>query len=359
VALAARLARWFGRAAQNETTRSDDETVQCDRASASMAIHLFLDEGLLHLAGGRLTLAEGSTVQTLGRPDEMRLVCFHGRGGATTPALLALAEAGAPVMWRDGAGRAVALLSTPAANSAARRAQYAAAADQTRCLEIAKSFVRAKIEATREILRRRVEPRIVRRLAALARSVGPATTLDELRGVEGAAAAESFRQWPALIGPTSGFRFPGRLRHPPPDPVNALLSYGYAVAVGEAAAALLVAGLDPTVGFLHAEKPGRPALALDLVEPLRPSIVERAVLGLVNRSAVKPQEFEPTSEGGVRLSKVAKKALIVAIEDRWSRSAPGDAYPTGCDWRGALYVEAARLASALRAGASYDCGLRP
>ncbi len=357
-ALLERLARWLGLSRADEPQADDDDPLPL-APSPSSAVHLFLDEGLLHIEDGRLKLAErDGAADRAFRLEDVRLVCLHGRAGITTPAMRALAAAGAPLLLRDGAGRLIAHLVGPAADTTVRRAQYAAAGDPERRLGLARAFVVAKIEATRGLLRRRAaDAPAVRRLVDAARAAERADGLDALRGVEGAAAAEAFRLWPALVDPGAGLGFPGRTRQPPTDPVNALLSYAYAVVAGEATVAATAARLDPYVGFLHAERPGRPALALDLMEPLRAIVAERAVLRLVNRRMTSPDDFARVEGGAVSLSLALRKRLLGEIERRWSEAAPAG-FGAGRDWRSALFQEAGALADALRDGAPYTCRLR-
>ncbi len=355
-----RLIRWCGLSrADKPKATNDDEPPPRAPPSPSSAVHIFLDEGLLYIDGGMLRLAEqdGATARAF-RLEDVRLVCVHGRAGVTTPAIRALTAAGAPLMVRDGAGRLIAHLVGSAADTGVRRAQYAAVDDSARRLVLARVIVTAKIDSARGLLRRRgVGAQPLGRLADLARAAAAAPDLAALMGVEGAAAAEAFRAWPTLLAPETGFRFEGRTRRPPTDPVNALLSYAYAVVAGEALAAASAARLDPFVGFLHAERPGRPALALDLTEPLRASVAERAVLRLVNRRMVAPQDFSQEANGAVRLSLTVRKRLVAEIETRWSEPAPV-AFGAGRDWRSALFQEAAALADALRSDAPFACRLR-
>ena len=358
-----RLARWLGLSgvdgSAGEPPGADDDEPASHVPSAASAVHVFLDEGLLHVEGGVLKLAcQDAAFAREFRLEDVRLVCVHGRAGVTTPAIRALAVAGASLMVRDAAGRLVAHLVGAGADSGLRRAQYAACDDPKRRLGLARSFVIAKIDSARGLLRKRGGAgQALGRMSDLSCAAASAPSLDALMGVEGAAAAEAFRAWPALLAPDTGFRFEGRVRRPPTDPVNALLSYAYAVVAGEALVAAAAARLDPFVGFLHAERPGRPALALDLMEPLRAIVAERAVLRLVNRKMIAAHDFLQSDGGAVSLSLDARKRLVAEIETRWSEPAPA-VFGTGRDWRSALFQEAAALADAIRDGAPFACRLR-
>ena len=132
--------------------------------------------------------------------------------------------------------------------------------------------------------------------------------------------------------------------------MNALLSYLYAVVAGECAAAALAAGLDPTVGFLHAERPGRPALALDLLEPFRPVIADAVALAVVNRGEIRPEHFE-RADGAVRLNNRGRRVVLAALERRFGDAVPArSARDTPMNWREAVAAQARKFAKALRSG---------
>lgn len=358
-----RLSRWLrfslGGASLTDAAAVDDDELAAPGAPSASAVHIFVDEGLLHIEDGLLRLAcQDAALEREFRLAEVRLVCLHGRAGITTPAIRALAAAGAPLLFRDSVGRLVARVVGVEGDASVRRAQYAAAADPSRRLGLARAFVIAKIDSSRGLLRRRRgAATALARLADLSRAAANARDLDALMGVEGTAAAEAFRALPGLLSPDAGFRFESRARRPPTDPINALLSYAYAVVAGEALVAAAAARLDPHVGFLHAERPGRPALALDLMEPLRAVIAERAVLRLVNHRMVAPQDFARADDDAVSLSLAARKRLIAEIESRWGAPAP-TVFGAGRDWRSALFQEAAALADALRSGGLFVSRLR-
>lgn len=138
--------------------------------------------------------------------------------------------------------------------------------------------------------------------------------IDEIMGYEGSASREYFRTWRHLLGELWGFS--GRQRRPPPDPVNAMLSFGYTLLAHEAVAALETAGLDPAVGFLHQARWGRPNLALDLMEEFRPLIVDSVVLRCVTTGVVRPDEMDIHPEHGCRLNTRARRAFLAAYERR-------------------------------------------
>ena len=140
---------------------------------------------------------------------------------------------------------------------------------------------------------------------------------DWLRGVEGEAAAAYFSVFDHLVLPSDpAFRFTGRSRRPPLDPINALLSFLYTLLVHDCRSALETVGLDPAAGFLHALRPGRPSLALDLVEEFRPNMADRVALSLVNRNQISESGFRRMENGAVLLSEDARRAVLVAWQER-------------------------------------------
>jgi CRISPR-associated endonuclease Cas1 len=180
-------------------------------------------------------------------------------------------------------------------------------------------------------------------------------------GVEGAAAALFYAALPTMIAASrrQDFPFDGRRRRPPPDAVNCLLSYLYAIVAGECAAAVLAVGFDPAVGFLHAARPGRPALALDLMEPFRPLVADQTALAAINRGEVRPAHFEREADA-VRLTEGGRRALLAALERRLGEAVPQRAARARqSTWREAIAGAAGDLATALRSGAAFSPFERP
>ena len=141
--------------------------------------------------------------------------------------------------------------------------------------------------------------------------------MDEARGLEGDAAATYFSALQCLIREDrSTFAFSGRNRRPPRDPVNALISFIYALVLSNCVAGLEEVGLDPQIGFLHAIRPGRPSLALDLMEEFRPALADRLALTLINRRQITDNHFEVRPGGGVLLSDDGRRTVITAYQKR-------------------------------------------
>ena len=238
-------------------------------------------------------------------------------------------------------------------NAYDRAAQFAAAADDGRRLALARAFVRAKTQNQRTLLRRNTDSRIDEALGDMQRLIGrieACPDVDALMGVEGSIAAHYFAHWASMLsaGPArDAFAPECRNRRPPRDPVNAMLSFGYALLAKETTVALLAEGLDPHWGFLHRPRHGRPALALDLMEEFRPLIVDSAVLSAVNTGMVAPGDFV-TGAGGCAMKDAARKALIRAYEMRLDQMVTHPVFDYRCSWRAVIRVQARLLAKTLR-----------
>ena len=157
----------------------------------------------------------------------------------------------------------------------------------------------------------------VRRLGDAARRANRPHSTDEVRGIEGEGARAYYGVFGDLVRmEEADFSFERRSRRPPLNPVNALLSFLYTLLVHDCRSALEVVGLDPSVGFLHRERPGRPSLALDLMEELRPVFADRLGLSLINRQQLSVSDFETSVSGSVSLREDARKTVLVAYQER-------------------------------------------
>jgi CRISPR-associated protein Cas1 len=254
------------------------------------------------------------------------VVCF-GRVSMSPDLMAALAETGAHVAFFSPTGRFLARVEgVPGGNVLLRRQQYRVADDPARTLALAKALVIGKIANARQFLlharrdaaeeHRDALAAAGERLAILTRSAAAGESLDAVRGAEGAAARDYFGCFNAMLKRNQdAFRFEQRSRRPPRDRINALLSFGYALLMQDCAGAALGAGLDPAVGYLHEERPGRLCLALDLMEELRAPVVDRLVMSLVNRGQIGPDDFVHEPAGGVRLKDEARKTFLVAYQE--------------------------------------------
>ena len=259
-------------------------------------------------------------------------VVSFGRPGASPALMAACAEAGITLSHLDPNGRFLARVEgVRTGNVLLRKAQFRAAEDAGRAVPIVRGIVAAKAANQRAVLRRALRDhgeamaladrerleRAEQQLIGAARRTLPAADVAVLRGLEGEAASAYFSVFALLIRVDDpAFAFTVRSRRPPLDRVNALLSFLYAMLGHDCRSALESHGLDPQVGFLHADRPGRASLALDLMEELRPVLADRLALSLVNRKQVAADDFVLEEAGGVRLTDGARKRVLVAWQER-------------------------------------------
>lgn len=252
------------------------------------------------------------------------IVCF-GRVGVSPFLLGHCADHGVTVSFCKENGRYLAAMHGPVSgNVLLRREQYRRADSPETSAEIARAFVIGKIVNCRTVLRRAARDRkddLLSRAAdsmsdCLSRLASPAH-LDFVRGVEGEAANHYFGAFDQMIGPDrTAFRFSSRNRRPPLDPVNCLLSFLYTLLTHDVRSALECSGLDPAVGFLHRDRPGRPSLALDLMEEFRPYVADRLALTLINRGQVSSRGFRKSKSGAVLMDEATRKSVILAYQER-------------------------------------------
>lgn len=255
-------------------------------------------------------------------------IVYFGYPGAS-PSLLGLcAEKGITVSFLKPHGGFLARLEGPqTGNVLLRRKQYRMADEENKLPLLAKYFIAAKLLNSRAVLQRgrRDHPdnvgetigRNIVLLAAAAKKVLNSESLNDIRGLEGDAAQRYFAELDNLIlEQKQDFFMLSRSRRPPLDNFNALLSFFYTLLVHDCRAALESVGLDPAVGFLHRDRPGRPSLALDLMEELRPYLGDRMVLSLINRRQVKPSDFIRQENGAVYLIPETRKALLALWQKR-------------------------------------------
>ena len=257
------------------------------------------------------------------------VVCFGNV--MVSPALMhRLAEEGKSLVLLDDNGRFKARLEGPiAGNILLRQAQHRQADDAEFALNFSRSCVAGKIKNSRQLLMRAAREadeaseeqslsRTADDLAASLRALATVSDLDALRGIEGEAARNYFGAMNHVIKSAyrKDFAFTGRTRRPPLDPINALLSFSYSMLTNDCRSAIESVGLDPQLGFLHAVRPGRAALALDLVEEFRPIIADRFALTLINRGQITRDDFDYREGGAVLLNEKGRKAVVIAYQER-------------------------------------------
>jgi len=256
------------------------------------------------------------------------VVCF-GRVFVSPEAMYACATSGIGISYLTDTGRFLARVEGPASgNVLLRRKQYRSADEPASTLVLARGPVLGKIANCRTLIQRARRDRPDRQGAkdadrALDSIKGSfdlalkADDIDRLRGYEGEVARTYFNVFQFMIlSDDEAFTFTTRNRRPPKDAVNALLSFAYALLTHDCASALQAVGLDPAVGYLHADRPGRLSLALDLMEEFRPAIADRFVLSLINLGQVKADDFVKTGSGAVSLTDDARKTFLAAWQKR-------------------------------------------
>jgi CRISPR-associated protein Cas1 len=258
------------------------------------------------------------------------IVCFGQVG--FSPYLLGLCgERGVAVSFLTESGRFLARLQGPlSGNVLLRREQYRRADDPAGSTAIVRPILVAKLGNSRTVLLRALRDRpghphgdslrtAVNRLGQHIQALTPDLSVDGLRGIEGNAARTYFDVFDSLIvQQKESFFLHERSRRPPLDRMNALLSFIYTLLRHDFTAALEAVGLDPAVGFLHRDRPGRPGLALDLMEEMRAYLADRLALSLVNLNQIRPAGFSRGESGGVAMDSETRKTVLVAYQKRKS-----------------------------------------
>jgi CRISPR-associated protein Cas1 len=256
------------------------------------------------------------------------IVCF-GQVGASPFLLGFCGERNVTVAFLTENGRFLARVQGPVSgNVLLRREQYRRADDEIATAAITRAMLAAKIANSRTVLLRALRDRPqspgVEHLRAAAVVLGQhldslrdGLPLDSLRGIEGGAARIYFDVFDELITQQKGdFFFQERSRRPPLDNINALLSFIYTLLRHDCESALESVGLDPAVGFLHRDRPGRPSLALDLMEELRAFLADRLALSLINLQQIRGDGFTRTESGGVLMDDTTRKTVLIAYQKR-------------------------------------------
>ena len=281
---------------------------------------------------------DGAAVAVVFEKETKLRVPLHNLDGIATfgwdilcsPSLMSeCAERGVTLSFHNPHGKFLASVrGVTSGNVLLRREQYRRSDSESASVVIARNVLAAKLANGRTLIRRALRDHhsetgnpVLKNaadwLGNRIKNLDRATTLDSLRGIEGDAAATYFHAFPELItGGSDGIEMRGRSKRPPLDPVNAVLSFLYAVLAHDCRSACESCGLDPQVGFLHRDRPGRPSLALDLMEEFRPVVSERVALSLFNRKQLKKRDFEFVETGAVTLKDDSRKKVLAAYQER-------------------------------------------
>ncbi|MGQ0765411.1 MAG: CRISPR-associated endonuclease Cas4g/Cas1g [Gemmatimonadota bacterium] len=305
-------------------------------------------------SGERLTVSKSGEELGSARLKDVGQLVLMGNVMISAQALHMLCDHGVPLVhvsrghWFHGVTHGITLR-----NAFDRAAQFEAAADPVRVLRFAKAVVYGKGANQRTLLGRNIHPRplqVLREMSMLLRKVDLAEAPDQLLGLEGGLAARYFANFGELLKPRdfdASWDFSSRNRRPPRDPVNALLSFGYALLAKECTVALLAEGLDPWWGLYHQPRHGRPALALDLMEEFRPLIVDSAVITAVNTGMITAGSFEQ-SAAACMLTAQGRKDFIRAYEGRLEQMVTHPIFDYRCSWRAVIRLQARILSRWLR-----------
>lgn len=283
----------------------------------------------LSLDGENVVIKREDTV--LGRYPFHNLegICTFGYAGVSPALMGACAERGIALTFMTRNGRYLAsIVGETKGNVVLRKEQYRISDHPYKSALIASNMICGKLYNSRWILERatrdhelRIDVAAFKQAAGtineLMRAARKSTDLEQLRGLEGNAAVQYFTVFDDMIlAQKEHFAFRGRSRRPPLDNVNALLSFVYTLLAHDAKASLEMVGLDPYVGFLHRDRPGRASLALDLMEELRGIMVDRFVLSLINKRIVTGSGFYRKESGAVLMDDETRKKVIVAWQER-------------------------------------------
>ena len=300
----------------------------------------------------RITDKNGEVVRDLPLAN-VESLAIVGPVQLSTQALAVFAEQEVPVAYLTAAGRLTAMMDPLGPTSAAVRAAQVRVLDRPeKALELARAVTVAKIANQRTLIMRNHADLPTRAAADLQESVtaaGRAATMDQLRGHEGNAAAIYFRHFAGMFkegvkGIADRFDANGRMRRPPPDPINAVLSFAYSMLTNECTAACRLASLEPTLAALHATRPGRPAMALDLMEPFRPLIADSVAVSAFNRGELTEGHFLSTA-AGCALTDSGRKAFFAAYGRRMDTEVTHPVFEYRLSYRRMLMLHARLIAA--------------
>jgi CRISP-associated protein Cas1 len=278
-----------------------------------------------------------------------------GRATVSPAVVVELLERKIPLSFLTGTGRYLGRLEPEVSkNIFVRSAQWKAAGSTEQAVHVVRGFIRGKLKNYRSALLRTQrefsEVELKGAIARLEQTIAPidqTVEIDSLRGLEGSGSAAYFGCFNRLIR-GEGFEFTTRNRRPPKDPVNALLSLGYALLRHDVQSAINLVGFDPYLGYLHVQRYGRPSLALDLMEEFRPLVVDAVVLSALNRRALNPDDFEtePLS-GAVSLSREGLRTFLRLYEQKKQSKFKHPVLGTQCTYQEVFEIQARLLAKYL------------
>ena len=281
-------------------------------------------------------------------------VVVMGRATVSPAALTELLQRKIPLSFMTSMGRFLGRLEPELnKNIFVRAAQWQAAGESEQAMHAVRGFIRGKLKSYRNLLlraQREGNTEVGEGIVRLEQAIAPldkTTTIDSLRGLEGAGSAVYFSHFDRLIR-NDQFSFTTRRRRPPTDPVNALLSFGYSLLTHDIQGSINIVGFDPYLGYLHTQRYGRPSLALDLMEEFRPLIVDAMVLAAINRKALRPDDFiaEPLSHA-VSLTDEGRRTFLRLYEQKKQSVFKHPVMGRQCSYQEAFEIQARLLAKYL------------
>ncbi len=324
-------------------------------------LYVTSEDSYLALDGENVVLLDdGKEMGRLPLHNLEGIVSFGYRG--TSPALMgACAEKNISLCYLTPQGKYLARVSGKVkGNVLLREQQYKSAFDEKISLDIAKNCISGKIYNGRWVLERMIRDHSMQidaermkkasvKLKDALEQVNKSRTKEQLRGVEGEAAKTYFSVFDEMIlQQRDVFKFTGRNRRPPLDNVNAMLSFVYALLTNMVTSALEVVGLDPYVGYMHTERPGRVSLSLDMLEELRPVLADRFVLTMINKRLVGKNDFKQKENGAVLISDDARKVILTEWQKKKKETITHPFLKEKVEWGILPYVQAMLLARYLR-----------
>ena len=324
--------------------------------AAALPLYVQSPRAWVRKDGERLIIEENKVPMASARLDEVSQVALFGNAALTTAALHECLRREVPITWLSYGGWFLGhTVGTGHRNVETRTHQYRRSFDADACLQLARRWVVAKIANCRTLLRRnwrgdgddgKAPPQLLRSMREDMRQAMRAPSLEVLLGVEGAGAGRYFQHLNRLLrkggDPAMEFDFATRNRRPPKDPVNAMLSFAYAMLTREWTVTLSAVGLDPYRGFYHQPRFGRPALALDMMEPFRPLVADSTVLTAVNNGEVQPGDFVHAA-GSCNLTESGRKRFIAAFERRMQQEVTHPIFNYKVSYRRLFEVQARLL----------------
>ncbi len=324
-------------------------------------LYLTSPDHYLSLEGENVVVRDGE--ETVGRVPlhNLEAIVSFGYRGASPALMGACAEKGIDLCFLTPQGKFLArICGKVRGNVILRKNQFEAARDEAISCRIARNFILGKVFNSRWVLERtlrdhemqidaervsQVSQSLQQSLSVIRACADPA----QLRGLEGEAASQYFGVFDEMIlQQKEVFRFAGRNRRPPLDRVNALLSFSYTLLTSMVSSALESVGLDPYVGFLHTDRPGRVSLALDLMEELRPVLADRFVLTLINRNIVSAKDFSVQENGAVLLKDDARKRILTEWQNKKKETIRHPFLDEKVEWGMVPFAQAMLLSRYLR-----------